>query len=520
MMFQPTRLPWRRLLAVALIVLSLQACNEPERVAGEQASHTDAESLNVPVVDADFAFINVNVVSMQSDQAASGQTVIVNDGVISQVVTGDSISLSDATMVVDGQGRYLMPALTDMHDHIIGPETLKLQVAFGVSTVRNMFGSPDALKWRDSVAAGELFGPEIITGSPLIDDDPPYFQGSTLLTKPEDADALVADLKAKGYSFLKPYELLKEDVYVAMMAAADKYGMTVEGHVPQAVSADMAVSLGQKSIEHGMRIDAVILADGIPWGGSFRSREMVGLIARIDAGELVYEDAFSRDKLREWSRKAAAGGTAVVPTMAVVRSRAWADADREAIARHEQFKYVPLMFRDFWTKPIEPDNELISEGVMESMTDAEIASLVTYSTVEYGKWVKIMWEEGVLLLGGVDAPNPGMFHGYSLHDELRNLVELAGLSPYEAIKTVTVNPASYWGIEGRRGVVAAGAEADLLLVSANPLADVANTRAIEGVMMDGNWLDRPELDALLLSVEVAFAAAPETPTAASEESTE
>jgi imidazolonepropionase-like amidohydrolase len=490
-----------------LLTLLAQGCGKKQETAKEEIA-----ALSPPVVAADTAFVNVNVVSMASDVPMGGQTVLVTNGVISGLVASDSINLSASTTIIEGNGGYLMPALTDMHDHIIGPETLKLQVAWGITTVRNMFGSPDALRWRDEVANGDLFGPEIITGSPLIDNDPPYFNGSALLTEPGNANEFVADLKAQGYSFLKPYELLKEDVYIAMMKAADVHGMSVEGHIPQAVTVDQAIELGQDSAEHGMRIDAAILAEGIPWGGSFRSREMVDLIARINAGELTWEDAFSRDKLRELSRRMVKSGLAMTVTMNVVTARAYANEDRERMARNPNLKYVPPMFRGFWLKPFEDDNELTTEGAMVKLSDEEVGSLKYYSTVEYGNWIKIMHEEGVLILGGVDAPNPGMFHGYSLHEELQRLVNLAGLSPFEALKTVTVNPAIHWGQQGSRGLVAEGAEADLLLVAANPLEDIANTLAIQGVMMNGQWHDREDLDALLLSVEESYAAIPEIPT--------
>lgn len=497
-----------RFAAAAFSAILLQACSPDAPPAPPPAPAAVA----VPVVQGDVAFVDVNVISMQSESVDHDLTVVVRDGVITHIAPAADLALDDSITKIDGKGRFLMPALTDMHDHVQGPETLKLQLAYGVTTVRNMWGTPEILALRDAVASGSIAGPEIITGSPLIDDDPPYFKGSATLTRPEDADAFVAEQKAQGYAFLKPYELLKPDVYEAMMVAADKYGMRVEGHIPQAVDPVRAVELGQDTIEHSMRIEAAILADGIPWGGSFRSREMVDLVTRINAGELAYEDAFLREKLREYSRLMVANGTAVVPTMGVVRARAWSDADRQRMAAHPLLKYVPPMVRPFWLQPWDESvaQEMISRGVMASLSEDEIASLLHYSTVEYGQWVRIMADEGVLLLGGVDAPNSGMFYGYSLHEELQHFVELAGFTPLQAIRTVTVNPARHWGLHESRGIVAAGAEADLLLLTADPLLDVTNTLAIEGVMADGKWYDRNELDLMLQSVEAAYREAGES----------
>jgi len=169
------------------------------------------------------------------------------------------------------------------------------------------------------------------------------------------------------------------------------------------------------------------------------------------------------------------------------------------MAEHPLLEYVNPEFRAYWLQA-ERGEERTNEGVRAELTDQEIASLEYFASVEQEKWVEILHEEGVLVLAGVDAPNPGMFQGYSLHDELRHMVERAGMSNYEALKTATVNPAIYWKIEGERGVIAPGAEADLILVEKNPLEDISNTKTIRGVMTDGRWLDRAQLDKLLEEV--------------------
>ena len=173
-----------------------------------------------------------------------------------------------------------------------------------------------------------------------------------------------------------------------------------------------------------------------------------------------------------------------------------------ALRGHPLIEYVAPEFRDFW---FAGDFDSVLPGD-DAFTDAEIDSLEGFVTREFGTWIGIMHEEGVLLLGGTDAANPGLVHGWSLHDELADLVRWAGLSPFQAIETVTVNAAKYWKKEGERGIVAPGAEADLLLLAANPLDDIANTRSIEGLAIDGMWLDREKLDGLLKAVSESYAA--------------
>ena len=459
-----------------------------------------------PAVDGDIAFVAVNVVSMLSDGVTPGQTVIVDDGTVTRIVPDGAVTLAEDVLVLDGAGRYLMPALADMHTHVADTESLQLNVAYGVTALRNLWGNAEVLAWRDAIAAGELFGPEFLTASPIIDHDPPSIPGSALLTRPEDADAMVRTFKEQGYDFLKPYRLLQEDVYIAMMEAAERYGIPVEGHMPEAINVAQAIELGHDVIEHATGFSAAIVADGIPWKPAFRSREMVETIGRINAGELDYEQVFSRDRLRELSRLAAARGTAVTVTFQAVGLRALSAADRHALRGHALIGYVAPPFRAFWFAD-SFDSVLPGDDVF---SDEEIDSLEGFVTREFGAWIGIMQAEGVLLLGGTDAANPGLFHGWSLHDELANLVKWAGLSPFEAIKTVTVNAAQYWNRVGERGVVAPGAEADLLLLAANPLDDIANTRTIEGVVIDGRWLDRGELDGLLDSVSESYATADST----------
>jgi hypothetical protein len=275
--------------------------------------------------------------------------------------------------------------------------------------------------------------------------------------------------------------------------------------VPQAVGIIDAVLLGHDTVEHSFRLDAAIVAPGIPYSDVYRPREVVDVVARINAGELSYEDAFRRDMVRAIAGLMVENGSALVPTLGVVEILSYSAEDREAMAQHELVDFINPIYKSYWLEAMpEPEEQLPGRG--PTLTDEEIASLDEFASLEHGRWVGIMHEEGVLVLAGTDAPNPGMFHGYSLHDELEHMVEWAGLSNYEALETATVNPSTYWRIQGRRGVIAPGAEADLILLAENPLEDIANTRTIRGVMADGRWLDRSRLNALLEEVRDAYAA--------------
>ncbi|MEQ8835421.1 MAG: amidohydrolase family protein, partial [Lacipirellulaceae bacterium] len=319
----------------------------------------------------------------------------------------------------------------------------------------------------------------------------------------------VRDLKEQGYTALKTYELIQEDVYLALAKAADHYGMTIEGHIPVAVDAFDAVLLGHDTVEHSLRVAASIVAPDIPFSSAFRPPELVRLIERIDGGELRYEDAFRRDMLRALAGLMVENGTALVPTMGVYEVLSYSRSDREAMAQHPLIDYVNPMYRVNWL-PADPGKEPATQSRQVPLSDQEVSSIQYFASTEHGKWVAIMHEEGVLILAGVDAPNPGMFQGFSLHDELDHMVSWAGMSNYEALKTATVNPAIYWKIEGQRGIIAPGAEADLVLLAKNPLDDITNTKSIQAVMADGQWLDREHLDMLLKEVHDSYAAQAKT----------
>jgi imidazolonepropionase-like amidohydrolase len=461
-------------------------------------------ALAAPVAIGATLIENVSVISMQGGGTATGDAVLIDNGRIMAVGEVASMRLPEGVERIDGEGGYLIPGLTDMHNHIDSPQSLKLQLAYGVTTIRNMWGSDEILAQREAEQAGELLAPDIETVSPIIDADPPYFKGALTISDPSKADEFVEELKAKGYMALKTYELIDEAVYFALAEAANRHGMTIEGHIPQAVDAFDAVLLGHDTVEHSMRVDAAIVAPGIPFSSAFRPPELVRLVERIDAGELAWEQAFRRDMLRALATLMVENGTALVPTLGVYEILSYSQEDREAMAEHPLIDYVNPAFKGFWLQA-DAGEAPTNEGVMAELTDQEIASLEYFAATEHGNWVRVMHEEGVLILAGVDAPNPGMFQGFSLHEELEKLVDRAGMTPYEALKTATVNPADYWDMEGRRGVIAPGAEADLILLAQNPLEDIANTRSIRGVMADGRWLDREDLDGLLTEVREAYA---------------
>ncbi|HEX7842478.1 MAG TPA: hypothetical protein VF469_33625, partial [Kofleriaceae bacterium] len=181
------------------------------------------------IAPGDIAITDATVVPMSSDGVLAHHTVVVRKGRIAAVVPSAELALPPGTTAIDGTGKWLMPGLADMHVHAFGDDDLALFLAAGVTTVRNMFGSEQHLAWRSQIARGERLGPTIVTAGPLIDGDPPIWPGSAVLVDPAAADKLVAEQKAAGYDFLKPYSRLSRPAYEALAAAGKRAGMALAG---------------------------------------------------------------------------------------------------------------------------------------------------------------------------------------------------------------------------------------------------------------------------------------------------
>ncbi|HET7505207.1 MAG TPA: hypothetical protein VFK02_29515, partial [Kofleriaceae bacterium] len=253
----------------------------------------------------DLAITDVTVVPMSRDGELEHQTVVVRRDRIVAIRPAASLEVPPGIKTIDGRGKWLMPGLADMHVHTWNETDLTLFVAAGVTTVRNMSGSEQHLAWRSQIASGERLGPTIVTAGPIIDGDPPVWPGSAVLVDPADADKLVAEQKAKGYDFLKPYARLSKPAYEALAAAAARHGMALEGHVPGAVGLSGVLAARQHSIEH---LDGWLLAmvpDGV------RLPDDGGMQHKLRAALPRLDDA----RLPALIAQAIAAGTWTCPTL-------------------------------------------------------------------------------------------------------------------------------------------------------------------------------------------------------------
>jgi imidazolonepropionase-like amidohydrolase len=406
---------------------------------------------------------------MDTDAVLSDQTVVVADGKIASISSSGTAKVPAGAVKIDGKGKYLMPGLGELHAHIPGgsapdadvERTLFLYVANGVTTIRGMLGHPRHLVYRERVAKGDVLGPRIYTSGPS-------FNGNTAKT-PEAATAMVIEQQKAGYDLLKIHPGVPRDAFDAMAAKADELKMPFAGHVPQAVGLARALEAKYRSIDH---LDGYV--EALVPDASASQTFGVNLAAQADESRIPALVKATR-----------AAGTWQVPTEILLVN--WLnDVDPQTMAAWPEMKYVPPQTLTNWIAQ--------KQGMAAKYPQTDRQKLLALRR----KIIKALHDGGVPFALGSDAPQTWNVPGFSAHRELGALVA-AGLTPYQALKSGTANVGTYFGTQASVGTVAAGKRADLVLLDANPLTDIGNSSRIAGVMVNGRWLSKADIDSRLAS---------------------
>src|SRR6266481_2575464 len=436
---------------------------------------------------------DVTVINPGSDSVQPLSIVVINGNRITFVSRAAAAPLAKNTHVINGHGQFLIPGLWDMHVHSAfgdwfpgGREIiLPLFIANGVTGVRDMGGDiPVLFAWRNEIADGKIIGPHMIISGPMLDallpDGKPRFPSSIAVTTPASAVAAVDSLKAQGVDFIKVKSVISHDAYLAAAAEAHKVGLPIVGHVPDKVRLKEVVEAGQKSIEHLM---------GIFEGCSMEEDKFIKGEGNLKL-LLTTQDQQRCDSLL---KMLAQNQTWQVPTLAWQRGGTFLD---QRDLKHQPLdKYVPAYWRDVtWHR--------FTDEMMPDLLRDPLALRQEYFARNL-QMVGALQHAGVPFMAGTDtAPGVYIMPGFSLHDELANFVE-AGFTPMESLQTGTSNPAKFLGMERNYGSVEAGKIADLVLLAANPVEDIHNTRRITAVIANGRLFDRAALDRILKQVESA-----------------
>jgi imidazolonepropionase-like amidohydrolase len=452
------------------------------------------------------AIVGATVISVDGDGSRSVATVLTRGDRI--VSVGDvSRKVPDDALVLDGRGKFLLPGLMDLHVHQSGNDKVDpaLFLVNGVTTIREMSGSETALDWRQRTDARTLLGPRPVVGSPMVDGSPSLWTGlGAAAVEVADADSAretVRKVVADGADFVKVYTRLSEESLLAIADETRQLGVPFAGHCPDDVSPTVASDAGQRSFEHVFtlwyatsshegEIRRKLKRMSVPPGG------YADWFQKIHPLEVTAARSYDEARGAQVFKKLARNRTHAVPTLAMHRVFDLPDKITEG---GSTMKYVPADVREAWKQQV--------EGIyLVGRTPKQVAEHKELMNHRM-RYVTAMHRHGVPLMAGTDTGTPYCSPGFALHDELELLVR-TGMTPVQALRAATLTPARFLGVRGVTGTVSQGSIADLLLVDADPLADIRNTRRVHAVVANGRLIAAAERERMLADVAAACVARP------------
>ena len=449
--------------AVAAVLAVLAGCGDP-----------------LPQVQGALAFVGVNVVPMTEPGVplvVENRTVVVTDRRIASMHPADEVEVAAGAEVVEAEGMYLMPGLAEMHGHLPGPRMVQsdarnllfLYVANGVTTVRGMQGERSQLGLRARIARGQSLGPQLFVSSPSM--------SGGRVTTPEQGEQLVREYNELGYDLVKMHEGLAPDVFDAVAATAAEVGLPFGGHVPDAVGLRRALASGQVSIDHLDNTIEALVPDGqLPAEGG-------GLFG---VGDLL--DRVDMHLLPQLVEDTRAAGAWMVPTMVLWETVFFGDRSAaELRAARPEVRYMPPETVEQWERVV--DGRAAAADPEANRRVAELRRRI----------LQALHEGGVPIVLGTDSPQIFSVPGFSVHHEMALWVAV-GMTPYEVLEAGTRRVAEYFDALDDFGTIEIGRRADLLLLTANPIDDVANVARRAGVMVNGRWWSEERIQERLAGI--------------------
>ncbi len=413
-----------------------------------------------------LAFIHIGVLDVKTGELKPDMTVLTSGGRITEIGRTATLRVPEDAGLFEGSGKYMLPALWNMHVHSVdygaAIKAFPQLLASGVVGVRDMAAPLDTvLRLRNETDDQLVHRPHMLVSGPmLVGPIPPRLAAMKLIqavNNPEDGKARVRSLKQAGVDFIKVNDSLPENIYAAIAAEAKREHISFVGHVPPSIGATKASDMGQRSIEHlGGPHNAVLIACS-PREAGLKSRASAILKAEIEALFQGAEDpdpgelrvAFTREILESYSERKAA-------------------ALFQRFRKNETWQVPTLVaMRGLWDrKDLSAEDRKYGEEIQQKQLQV----------------VGAMWRAGVKIMAGTDGPLSEA--GPALHRELALLVQ-AGLTPLAAIQAATLRPAEFMRKLDQFGSIELGKTADFLILEANPLGDIANTKRISAVVLGG-----------------------------------
>ncbi len=424
---------------------------------------------------------NVTVIDVVQGRAIHDQSLLIRDARIAAV--GDSIAEADAQTAkrIDASGKFVIPGLWDMHVHWYDIRSMSLFPMNGVTGVRIMAGAPFHHAWKAQFHPAGRLGPRMLVASPIVDGPQPVWPGSVVADTPDRAPEIVARTIRDRGDFLKVYSLLDRDAYFALAAECQRNALPFDGHVPFLVRVAEAAEAGQRCMEHLYGFARACSDREVELNSRIREAlgDQTGLRAYYDQRTLRREitrqamQSFDERKLEELCQTLKKNGTWLCPTLTVIRNLS--RLDDPGLRENPDLQYIPAAFRAMLVPPLDQvDPEDIAHMKQVWDFDRNI--------------VPALRDHQIPMLAGTDCLNPLCLPGFSLHTELELMVN-AGLSPAQALRTATINPARFMNRQDDLGTVEPGRLADLVILNQNPLDDIAHTRDIHAVIWQGVLID-------------------------------
>ncbi|GIF66185.1 amidohydrolase [Asanoa ishikariensis] len=472
-------------------------------VGGGRASATP----RVPsAADRVTAITHVTVIDATGAPANRDMTVLLRDGRVLAVEPSRRVGVPVGADVIDGRGKFLIPGLANMHNHTFDGEAIEppLNIANGITTVREMSANADVTRWNREVEAGTRLGPRWTVGSPIVDGEPSLWEGLgapyVAVATPEEARATVRAQKAAGADFVKVYTRLSRASFYAIADEARRQRIPFLGHVSDFVQLTEASDAGLASVEHLFQVwyDTSSREDelrraitSVPIAGG----EYNGWLNKMHPYEYAAARSFDRHKAAGVFARLARNGTRVTPTLVL---HTFTDLPGDTPMNDPRYAYVPAATQEFWQYAL----DLIYLDGRTPEQDARGREI-------FERRLRLVHDldcAGVPLMAGTDNGTAYLVPGFSLHDELARLSQ-AGLSNMRVLQTATLEPARYLGAHDR-GTIERGKVADLVLLDADPLRDIRNTTRINSVVVRGQVIDPAARQLMLDDVRKAAAAVP------------
>ena len=433
----------------------------------------------------DFTVLsNCNIIDTKSGEIFENSDIWIKEDKIVKI-TGHNKFLRSTDTLIDATDKYVIPGLWDMHAHVVDYDWVpNLYTALGVTGLRIMNGGPSKLAdIKENRKDGFYKGFEFLYSSPITDGPGETWPGARVASNPDEGRELVRDYYKEGYDFVKVYNFLSIDTYLAIADECNKLDYPFVGHVPYGITTEEAILAGQKSIEHSLG-----LQHGISDFKSFHSKNKNFDYNQYSEAFLKAFDSTLKDNILTITKSE---DTWFCPTLANLKAYIITKEIDSMFRIDKRLKYIPKEEQNYWFGDVTEEGTPSYLAANENWAETEKAVFELRMS-----YLRPMLDNGTKFLAGTDTGNPNIYPGFTLHEELQLFVE-AGFTELEALQTATLNPAIFVKREDELGTLEEGKIANILILDKNPLKNIKNTLTINGLIRRGEYFGKDKLNKLL-----------------------